>query len=323
MGEHLTELQTKGWVVDVPYDKPDQLAALQGLSNSFGWSLRELDEQAAGNPIDAAKITQHELIGISRNLWGVTDYGRIAIGILDSEKDMANGISLYIQDGRISVGSHLAFRGSTLDRFTGDGGIPIEDGEPVGSRMIDILKNHNSFPFDLSVKMDAKREDTYRVSAETITRSSLAAYLQDRGYNDHRLTAGFGRAFDVLNVAAGTAEPKVTDTLVPEEFLPINKLFEMAAEEGLSRGVQSTMASKILSPHWGVLMEQVKTGTPPSTGEVAIEASSYKAIWSGDMVMDLTMGKLQIAWGSLANIAAFYGNYHTPAKAFLRELVQG
>ncbi len=272
-----TDQSARTFEVVISSSAPDQLLALRGLANAYGWPVSEKtepDRPAWDAPtIGSTPLVQSNFEEISGDMWGDTQYGRFAYSYIDSVRDSAG------------IASVEASRGVVRFRSTGNTyGQPkqfvsVELGSADVMSPLDVLEKAQGiieagqFPFKINLRAATEGEQYIRdvrkllaVEPLDCNVSSLKEYVKSRGMGGHRFHGAIGKAIDTLLVAAGE-DPVVMDQPDPKEFISLDD-FASAMELAQVYGGQMVTTRRNLLFD---AMHQFILGGYAPTGELIVE----------------------------------------------------
>lgn len=282
--------------VSIPAESEDQLLALKGLAKVYEWGLRERPVEGTPIPIYSDEIiSRHSLLEASNDLFGSDRYGITAYTLLERQRREATMITWNFHNKpEVYASSVNSGRSKYLPEviaYTSD------TKEEIKEKLL-AAANASYLPFDFESDEVIYRGNTKKPGVKPlreIRRARLANYMTGRGLKGHELQGLLGKAFDVLNNVAGTAEPKATEPYNPEQFMQIKKMEAWAKDKGVTVSMLGTIKNKL----GRALMYQVETGKPAEGGEVIVE--EYLDA-NRDYIIDLS-GREAISTASLVGLS--------------------
>jgi hypothetical protein len=300
--------------VVIPEQDAAQRTALFGLASTFNWGIRELTNAPPIPEFITTNddVTRSTLLTTSQELFGSERYGETALSILERMRKSFTVIPL-------GTGNNLYAVNIDGDRHV----LPIK---PVAHKMASPQKIGQSLleamdaqcpPFNLEVDEIHTFSGGMRLGvlpAGEAQRTKLARFMKFYSYDRHELTGLLGKAFDVLNHVAGTAEPHATETYDPEDFLRYEDFRIWARERGATTAVLAETNRRLRH----AIIQQIWDGRASKTygGEVVVEEFlDAKPIYiklSGDEA---------VAIKSFVQIGSLKGNPRTAKTSpFLRSI---
>jgi hypothetical protein len=273
---------TTDYEVRFPSNDDYHRLALLGLAGALGWEVQERTPdgtvEAVTDPlseIDDGIVTVDGLRSVSAELFGATCYGDTANSILQQTRNEYKNLRIELDRHEIAFAHGPYIVGRRLERYIAPAGTPQEVIELRARRAIATTEAPFAVRFELRPDHYGSKQEYLAVVPMNVTAGRLSAFTHSCGYTTHALHGLVGKALDVLNVAAGSAEPRVSPNYDPGLFVPLADVMRLASEERLSKGVINTIMEKI---GWA-LRNQAMDGMPvPKYGAEIVAEGQFNVV---------------------------------------------